>query len=128
MSTPPPARPPAALVLAGALVAFQGLALVVYAILEAASVSSGRVAMGATTSAFFAAYGALLVGCGWALTRGRGWARSPAVLAQLIWLGVAWSFRGGDTAWVAAVLVGVGLVVLVGILLPASTAVLTDRE
>lgn len=108
--------------------ALQGLVLVGYALLEAASISGQRVTMGVTTSFFFAAYGAVLVGCGWGLARARSWARSPGVLAQLIWLGVAWSFRGGETTWVAVLLAAAAVVVLVGIFLPASTAALTGED
>ena len=42
------------------------------------------------------------------------------MLAQLIQLGVAWSFRGGETTWVAIALAVVALVVLAGLLHPAS--------
>ena len=49
------------------------------------------------------------------------------VLAQLIQLGVAWSFRGGDTTVVAVVLAVVALIVVAGILHPASIAHLDDN-
>lgn len=102
------------------LVALQGLLLVGYAVLEAFAVSGGRVSMGVTTAVFFAAYGAGLLACAFALPRGRGWARSPIVLAQLIWLGVAWSFKGDPTTWVAVLVAVVAVLVLVGILHPES--------
>ena len=57
---------------------------------------------------------------------GRSWARSPVILAQLIQLGIAWSFRGGDTTVVAVVLALVSLIVVVGVLHPASIAHLDD--
>ena len=57
--------------------------------------------MGVTTAVFFAVYGAALLLCAWSVHRGQSWARSPIVLAQLIQLGLAWSFRGGDTTLVA---------------------------
>ncbi|HQR26281.1 MAG TPA: hypothetical protein PLP61_04510 [Nocardioides sp.] len=128
MPTRGPRDRPVPLLVAGGLVVLQGLVLLVYAVLEAASVSSGRVTMGVTTAAFFAAYGAALAGCGLGLARARRWARSPTVLAQLIWLGVAWSFRGGATSWVALVLVATAAVVLVCVFLPASTALLTEDD
>ncbi len=123
-----PAPLPPALLVAASLVAVEGLLLLGYAVLELASVSSDRVAVAVTTSVFFAGYGALLVGAAWAITHGHSWARSPMVLAQLIQLGVAWSFRGGDTTWVAVALAAVALVVLVGLLNPASIDALTDPE
>jgi hypothetical protein len=110
--------------LAAALVAVQGLVLLGYAVAEAWALSGSRVAMGVTTAAFFAVYGGGLLWCARALFRLRSWARSPVVLAQLIWLGVAWSFRGGATAWVTALLVVTAGVVLVGVLHPRSTTAL----
>jgi hypothetical protein len=82
--------------------------------------------MGATTAVFFAAYGGGLLLCAWQVTRGHSWARSPIALAQLIQLGVAWSFRGGGTTWVAVGLAVVALVVLAGLLHPASVKALAE--
>ena len=69
----PPREPtaPAPLVVAAALVAVEGLLLVGYAVLEALAISTGRVTMGATTAAFFLAYGAGLLLCAWGLWRVR---------------------------------------------------------
>ena len=117
---------PAPLVVAASLVAVEGLLLLGYAVLELASLSADRVAVALTTSAFFAVYGALLLLAAWAVTHGHSWARSPIVLAQLIQLGVAWSFRGGDTTLVAVALAVVAVVVLVGLLTPASVDALAD--
>lgn len=115
---------PVPLLVAAALVAVEGLLLVGYAVLEIAHLSSDRAAVAVTTTLFFAVYGAVLLAAAWALTRGRSWARSPVVLAQLIQLGVAWSFRGGDTTLVAVVMAVVAVVVLVGLLVPVSIAAL----
>ena len=50
------------------------------------------------------------------------------MLAQLIQLGVAWSFRGGDTTWVAIALAVVALVVLAGVAAPGEhRGALDDR-
>jgi hypothetical protein len=118
---------PAPLVVAASLVAVEGLLLVVYAVLELFSLDSDRVAVGLTTSIFFAVYGAGLLLCAGAIIRGQSWARSPIVLAQLIQLGLAWSFRGGDTTVVAVVIAVVAIVVLAGLLHPASVEALADR-
>ena len=120
--------PPAPLVVAAALVAVEGLLMVGYAVLEALAISSGRVTMGATTAVFFLAYGAGLLLCAWGLWRVRAWARGPVVLAQLIQLGVAWGFRGGQTTVVALALGVVALVVVAGVLHPASTRALVGDE
>ncbi len=121
-------RNPPPLVVAASLVAVEGLLLVVFAVLEAANLSSARVTMGLTTSLFFAVYGAGLLFCAWQLTRGQSWARSPVVLAQLLQLGVAWSFRGGDTTWVAIVLAVVAAIILAGLLHPQSIDALNDER
>jgi hypothetical protein len=71
-------------------------------------------------------YGGGLVAVAWFLLRLRSWARAPVVLAQLIQLGVAWSFRGGDSVAVAVALAVVAAVVLVGIFHPASLDALAD--
>lgn len=117
---------PAPLVVAASLAAIQGGILLVFSVLELAHVSGDRLTMGVTTAVFFAIYGAALCGCAWAVTRGRVWARSPLVLAQLIQLGLAWSFRGGETTWVAVSLAVVAIVVLLGLLHPASLEALQD--
>jgi hypothetical protein len=119
---------PAPLVVAASLVAVEGILLLGYAVLELASISSDRAAVALTTALFFAGYGALLLAAAWAITHGRSWARSPIVLAQLIQLGVAWSFRGGDTTVVAVAMAVVAVVVLVGVLLPSSIDALAQRE
>jgi hypothetical protein len=119
---------PAPLVVAASLVAVEGILLLGYAVLELASISSDRAAVALTTALFFAGYGALLLAAAWAVTHGRSWARSPIVLAQLIQLGVAWSFRGGETTVVAVAMAVVAVVVLVGVLLPSSIDALAQRE
>ena len=119
------AKPPP-LVVAASLVAVEGALMLAYAALELSSLDSARVALGLTTSVFFAGYGAGLLVCAWAVTRGHSWARSPIVLAQLIQLGVAWSFRGGSTTVVAVAIAAVAVVVLVGLLHPASMEALSD--
>ena len=50
------------------------------------------------------------------------------MLAQLIQLGVAWGFRGGQTTVVAVALAVVALVVVAGVLHPASTRALVGDE
>jgi hypothetical protein len=117
---------PRPLLVAAVLAALEALALLVAAVLELVHISGLRVTMGVTTAAFFLGYGVALALCAWGLTRLAGWARAPVVLAQLIQLGVAWSFRGGETTAVTVVLALVAVAVLVGIFHPASTAALVD--
>ena len=122
-----PVDKPAPLVVAASLVAVEGLLLIVGAVIEMVSLDSGRLTMGLTTSIFFAVYGVALLGCAWAINRGQSWARSPIVLTQLIQLGLAWNFRGGDTTLVAVLIALVAVVVLVGLFHPASLEMLADR-
>ena len=119
---------PAPLSVAASLVAVEGGVLVLLAGAELASLSTARMTMGLTTAAFFAVYGAALLGCGLLLVRRVAFGRSPALLAQLIQLGLAWSFRGGATTWVAVVLALVALVVIAGLLHPASMDALAESD
>ena len=118
---------PAPLVVAASLVAVEGGLMLMFALMEMGSLASERLTMGVTTAVFFAAYGVGLLVCTWQVTRGHAWARSPIVLAQLIQLGVAWSFRGGDTTWVAIGLAVVAVIVLAGLLHPQSIDALHDE-
>ena len=113
-------RVPAPLAIAAALVALEALMLVVFGLAELRSLTVARLAMGATTSSFFVAYGLGLGWCAWQLHRLRSWARAPVVLAQLIQVLVAWGFRGGSTTVVAVLLVVLAGLVLLGVFHPAS--------
>lgn len=118
---------PTPLLVAAALAGLEGVVIAVLGLLELVNLTSGRLTMGLTTAGFFAAYGALLVFCGWRLSHRTPWARAPVVLAQLIQLGLAWGFREGETWPVAIVLAVAAVVTLAGLFHPASMAAL-DRE
>lgn len=122
----PSAPPP--LVTAAAVTAVEGLVLLALALLEIASLTGGRLTMGLTTALFFAAFGVLLMACGWLITRGHTWARGPILLAQLIGLGLAWNLRGGETTIVAVAIAVVALIVVAGMLHPASIEAINDRD
>ena len=111
---------------AASLVAVEGLMLLVLAVLEVASFSTDRIGLGLTTAAFFLLYGLGLLWCAWSLHRRRSWARSPVVLTQLIALGMAWSLHSGGADWAAVAAAVVGVVVLAGVLHPASIDALSD--
>lgn len=126
MTSPSPSRvpsgphgAPAPLVVAASVAALEGVLLAGYGLVLFTSVDKQRLAMGVTTPLFFLLYGAGLVYCAWSLSRLHSWARAPMVLAQLIQLGVAWSFRGGLTG-VAVILTVAAAVVLLGVFHPAS--------
>lgn len=120
------ASAPAPLLVAASLVAVEAVVLVLLGVAELASLTGARLVMGLTTAVFFLVYGAGLAFCAWAVSRLRSWARSPIVLAQLIQLGVAWSFREAPGTPVAVALALVALLVVAGVLHPASVAALAD--
>jgi hypothetical protein len=139
--TPPPEDPmspaeptgrtggaPAPLTVAASLVGVEALLLSLQGIAELFAITGERVVMGVTTSLFFLIYGAGLAFCALALWRLRSWSRAPVVVAQLLQLLVAWSFLGGSTTWVAVGLGVLALLVLAGVLHPASTAALAEDD
>jgi len=119
-----PRMPTLGMKVAAAVVCLEAVALVVGGVAEIFAIDSDRVALGVTNTVFFLLYGFLLLWCAWSLVGGRSWSRSPIVLTQLIQLGVAWSFAGGDTRWVAAILAGPAVGVLAVMLAPSTTEVL----
>jgi hypothetical protein len=120
LPSPERGRTPAPLVVATSLVGVEAVCLVLFGIAELRALSATKLTMGVTTSLFFVAYGAGLGLVGWSLHRLRSWARAPVVLAQLIQLGVAWSFRSGATTPVSVLLTVVSVLVLLGVFHPAS--------
>ncbi|GAA3666076.1 hypothetical protein GCM10022237_27690 [Nocardioides ginsengisoli] len=112
----PPAANPPPLTVAASVSAVQGVVLLVLAVLEFASVTSGRMAFGLSTAGFFAAYGVVLVGAAVALWKRQTWSRGPVLITQLIFLGIAWSLR--EHVVVAIALGLVGLIALAGMLHP----------
>ena len=122
------AAAPTPLKVAAALVLLESLALVVLSVAELFDLTAARAAMGVSTSLFFVVYAVAIALCAWRVTLLDSWARSPVVLAQLIQLGVAWSFRGGETTWVALVLAIVAVAVLGGLFHPESMQALSPEE
>jgi hypothetical protein len=112
------------LLVAAALVVLQAIGLIGLAVTELASLSGDRLALGLTTAVFFGALAGALALCAHGLAKANSWARSPVVVAELLQLLTAWSFRGGGTTLVALGLAVYALLVLVCVLHPASTRVL----
>lgn len=127
-SDEPRGRVPAPLVVACSLVGLEALLLVGYGVVLIPAVDSARLVMGVTTPLFFVLYGAALAFLAWTLWRLHSWPRAPIVLAQLIQLGVAWSFRGGSSTAVAVGLAVIAAVVLAGIFHPASIDALGEEH
>jgi hypothetical protein len=119
-----PDRPNSAIWLAAGLVALEAVGLIVLAVAEIVSIDPDRPSVGATTAAFFLLYAAGLAFSARGLLRLSSWTRGPIVLAQLIELGVAWSFRGGETTWVSVLLAIPAVIVLVVMFAPATTVAL----
>jgi hypothetical protein len=115
-------------VVAASLTAVEGMFVVLFGLAELRSLPSERLSSGLAVSAFFVGFGAGLIFCAWQLNRARPWSRGPVLLAQLIQLGVAWSFWGGSTTWVAISLGVVALIVLAGVLHPQSIDALNDEQ
>lgn len=111
---------PLPLLVGTALVGLEAVSLLVYGVLQLPAITAARATMVVTSALFFAVYGGALGVFGWLLHRLRSWTRAPVVLAQLIQLGVAWSFRGGTTTVLAAALAVVAVAVLAGVLHPQS--------
>ncbi|CUR61472.1 conserved membrane hypothetical protein [metagenome] len=111
---------------AASLTGIEAFVLAGLGVLELANLSSIRLTMGLTTTAFFLAAAAGLAWCAWSLWRVRRWARGPVVMAQLIQLGLAWNLWGGSTKPLSVGLGAVALVVIAGLLHPASTGVLEE--
>lgn len=120
MGNPPP------LTVAASLVGVEGLTLLVVAMVALLSLDGDRVALGLATAVFLGAYGVVLLVAAWALTRRRGWARGPALITQLILLGLAWNLR--DLAVVALILAVAAALAVVGVLHPASVDALSRSE
>lgn len=121
-----PSTAPRPLKLAAAVVAAEGLVLAVLGIVEAITIDSGRLVLGVTTAGFLLFYGAALVFVARGLYRTATWSRGPAVFAQLIQLGVAWSFWGGSTSVVSVLLAIAAVAVLVAVFQKASMDALLD--
>jgi hypothetical protein len=116
---PKPRKPPVMLRIALLVVGVEVLALLALGVAELAALSTLRLAMGLSTAAFFFIWGLALAWCARGMWRADSTGRSIVVLAQLIQLGVAWSYRSSTpdiSAWLAIT----GLVTLVGIFWPAS--------
>jgi hypothetical protein len=125
---PRPRRAPAPLLAAVSLVIVEALLLVLFGIAELRWLSASRATMGVTTSLFFVGYGVALGLFGWLLGRLRSWTRAPVVLAQLIQLCVAWSFRGGGTTVVAVALAVLAGLVLAGVFHPDSLRAVAEAD
>lgn len=114
------------MLVACAVVAMEALALIGFGVAELVSLHRERLAMGLSTAVFFLAAGAGLAWCAWLLSRGRRGGRGPVMFAQLVALGLAWNLWPSPTRAVAVPLAAAAVVVLIGMLTPASIAALEE--
>lgn len=117
---------PLPLRVAAVLVALQGVAVFGYGVVSAINVSREQWLVAVSVTGFFCLYGAALVVCAALLLKLTSWARGPVLFAQLVWLGLAWNFRGPDTWQVAVLFAVAGGATLVGLLHPESRAALEE--
>ncbi|MGI8993799.1 MAG: hypothetical protein ACR2FP_05800 [Nocardioidaceae bacterium] len=110
--------------LAALLVAGQAVVVLGLAVAEVVSLDSRRPSVAVTTAVFYLLFASGLAFAARGLRRQRRWSRGPVVMAQLIALGVGWSFRGGSTVWVTAVLLVWAGAVLIIVLSPTTTTAL----
>lgn len=110
------------------LLALQALGFVAFGAYEATQLAAGRVVTGIVTALLLALWGVALAVGGWAMLGARLGARGPVVAVEIIHLPTAWSFRGGETTWVTLLGGLTSLVVVVLILVPASTRYLTGSS
>ena len=94
------------------------------AVVELISIDPDRPSVALTSAAFYALASVGLGFSAYGLYRQQRWSRSPIVLAQLLALGVGWSFRGGTTTWVSLVLAVVAMTVLALVLNAQTTLAL----
>jgi hypothetical protein len=110
---------------AAVLLATEALAALGFGLLAGADIHRNRIIVGAGTAVLMLGYAVLLGTTARGVWRGRRWSRGPTIATQLIQLPVAWSFVGGQTTWLALLLAGVSITILVCVLLPSSTAIFT---
>lgn len=116
-------KPTPRITVAVLLLAVEGLALVIFAVLDLLDLHPDRAVLAIGTSAFFIAYAALLVFAGRGLWRLQRWVRAPIAFTQLIQLGLAWNLRDAAPP-ISGLLVAVAAAVLWGTLSPGTSRIL----
>ena len=111
------------IVIAAVSLALEGLLGLGYGGVALGQVRMSRAVVGVGVAILMAGFGISLLLVARGVFMGRRWSRGPAVVAQLILLPIAWSFRGGGTTWISVTLAVLAIAVLVGVLHPRSTAV-----
>jgi hypothetical protein len=115
---------PATVRQAAVLVALEGVAAVVAAVVYVVSGFGGAEEPGLNkfgTAGWFVIIGAAVLAAGWALWTGRRWGRGIAVFAQLLLLPVAWYMGVGSHQWLYGIAVAVVALATLALLFSRST-------
>ncbi|CAA9410167.1 MAG: hypothetical protein AVDCRST_MAG75-2693 [uncultured Propionibacteriaceae bacterium] len=106
----------------------EALVAIGFSVAEASQIRTSRLVVGAGTALLMCGYGAFLAAVSRGVWLGRRWSRAPAVATQLLHLPIAWSFNGGNTTFIAWILLVLSALALVCLLLPSSTAIFLRDE
>ncbi|WP_346269619.1 hypothetical protein [Pseudonocardia sp.] len=102
-----PVRPPRQVLLAGGIVGAQGLVGVAVALVFLVrAIGSGAPGAGIAEAVYFLLVGGAVLFAGTGLLRGKRWARTPAIVAQLLLLPVVYSLIGPSQQLVLGILAG----------------------
>jgi hypothetical protein len=100
-------RPPRQVLLAGGIVGAQGLVGVAVALVFLVrAIGSGAPGAGIAEAVYFLLVGGAVLFAGTGLLRGKRWARTPAIVAQLLLLPVVYSLIGPSQQLVLGILAG----------------------
>ncbi len=107
-----PAGPPPPVRAAGALVAVQGLIATGFAVALVIRASAAELPVGFVLgeAGYYALIGVALIAVGAGLVMGRRWARTPAIVTQLLLLPVVYSLIGPSKQLVLGIVTGVYVV------------------
>ncbi|HZZ51536.1 MAG TPA: hypothetical protein VFE65_31980 [Pseudonocardia sp.] len=108
-------RPPQTVIAAGVLVVLEGLVALAFAVFEVIQLRSSTLGVGAVLPqvGLFVLVAVVLGAIGRGLMRGKFWARTPALVIQILLLPAAWSLLSSSRQ--PALGVVAGLVALAGI-------------
>jgi hypothetical protein len=120
---------PTSVRIAAAVVCLQGLLGVLFAVALVVRATDGaeRVTDVLGEAAYFAVLGGGVLAVGIALLRGNRWARSPALVVQILLIGVAWYAAGPSGRPEYGVPIGLVCLAVAGALLTARARAWADR-
>ncbi|HEX6345501.1 hypothetical protein [Umezawaea sp.] len=109
---------PAAVRVAGAMTALQGLAGIAFAVALVVRAFGGAESTGKVLgeAAYFTVLCAGVLAAGIGLVLGRRWGRTPSIVVQLLLLGVAWYAYGPSGQQLVGSLIGIYAVVVIALL------------